>query len=190
MMKFYQEITLLPGAEISAGFLWQKLYQPLHMLMVESKHQSAENWVSVSFPQYSEKSLGHKLRVFARSENVLNNWQLKKVFRKFEDYMHITNIRSVPEQAGLVIFKRYQSSQGSLSHAKRAAKRHDMDVDEAYQLLNQKETKKLPFIQLKSLSTNQNVMRIKIQRQRVEENKECQLVFNAYGLKNPVPDFP
>lgn len=189
MMNVYQEITLLPGAEISAGFLWQKLYQPLHMLMVESKHSPANQWVSVSFPQYSEKSLGHKLRVFAQSEEVLQNWQLKKVYRKFEDYMHITNIRPVPKDAGLVVFKRYQSSQGSLSHAKRTAKRHDMDVEEAFKLLNQKEAKKLPFIQLKSLSTKQNMMRIQIQKQVAETIPDSLPVFNAYGLKNPVPDF-
>jgi CRISPR-associated protein (Cas_Csy4). len=74
MMKVYQEITLLPGAEISAGFLWQKLYQPLHMLMVETQDKSAEHWISVSFPQYTQKFLGHKLRVFAQTEEALQNF--------------------------------------------------------------------------------------------------------------------
>lgn len=188
-MKAYQEITLLPGAEISAGFLWQKLYQPLHMLMVESQNKSAEHWISVSFPQYTQKSLGHKLRVFAQTEEALQNYQLKKVLNKFEDYMHITQIRSVPEGAGLVVFKRYQSKQKSLSQAKRFAKRNDMALDDAFKLLNQKDPKRLPFIQLKSLSTGQNVIRIYIQKQDVKSDADYPHVYNAYGLKKPVPDF-
>ena len=34
-MKNYIEMTLLPDADITLNFLWEKLYQQLHLALVE-----------------------------------------------------------------------------------------------------------------------------------------------------------
>lgn len=188
-MKYYQEITLLPSAEVPIHFLWQKLYQPLHLMMVETKVQPETEWLGVSFPQYTQRFLGEKLRVFAKTETVLQKMDFKKAFRNYDDYLHITQIRQIPESInGLIMFKRYQPKQNNQSHATRLAKRHGLEVDEAYQLLNAKPLQKLPFINLKSLSTKQDY-RLRIQKQSIDSSQQQELKFNAYGLNNPVPDF-
>jgi len=188
-MHYYQEITLLPSPEISTYFLWQKIYQPLHMLMVESKFKPKESWVGVSFPEYSTKTLGNKLRVFALTEQALQDFALKKQLRRFEDYIHITGIRPVPKSTnGKTVFKRYQPKQKKQSYARRFAQRHDMDIEEAFALINQKEPKNLPFVNLRSLSTKQN-LRLILRKEKVPLTDKSEWQFNAYGLNNPVPDF-
>ncbi|WP_319380506.1 type I-F CRISPR-associated endoribonuclease Cas6/Csy4 [Thiomicrorhabdus sp.] len=188
-MKYYQEITLLPSPEISQYFLWQKIYQPLHMLMVETKSKPQENWVSVSFPKYSPKTLGDKLRIFALNEQVLNELALKKALRKFEDYVHITGVRSVPDSISRkTLFKRVQPKQKNQSYARRFSKRHNIELEEAFALLNKKSSPNLPFINLKSLSTKQN-LRLILRQEEVPLDEDRGLIFNAYGLNNPVPDF-
>lgn len=188
-MNYYQEITLLPSPEISQYFLWQKIFQPLHMLMVETKSKSQEHWVSVSFPKYTSKGLGDKLRIFAINEQALDAFGLKNALRKFEDYVHITGIRSVPDSVvGQTVFKRHHSKQKNLSYARRYAKYRNMDIEEAFEHLNQKPKKSLPFINLKSLSTGQN-MRIFIEQIEEPLKTSQEWKFNAYGLNNPVPHF-
>ncbi|CAN8140860.1 CRISPR-associated endonuclease Csy4 [uncultured Thiomicrorhabdus sp.] len=189
-MNYYQEITLLPSLEISQYFLWQKIYQPLHMLIVETKSKPQDHWVSVSFPKYTPKGLGDKLRIFAMNEQALDAFGLKKALRKFDDYVHITNIRSVPDSVeSKVVFKRVQPKQKNLSYARRYAKYRNMDIEEAFEYLNQKPKKSLPFINLKSLSTQQS-LRLILRQEKVSLEDNRQLQFNAYGLNNPVPDFP
>ena len=36
-MNYYREITILPNADISFYFIWQKLYQQIHLALVENK---------------------------------------------------------------------------------------------------------------------------------------------------------
>ena len=38
-MNFYQEITLIPDAEISPYFLWSKVYTQLHIALADVKNQ-------------------------------------------------------------------------------------------------------------------------------------------------------
>lgn len=188
-MNYYQEVTLLPSPEISQYFLWQKIYQPLHMLIVETKSKPQDYWISVSFPKYTPKGLGDKLRIFAMSEQALDEFALKKALRKFEDYVHITGIRPVPGSVeSKVVFKRHHSKQKNLSYAKRYAKYRNIDIEEAFEYLNQKPKKSLPFINLKSLSSGQN-MRILIEQIDEPLKVSQEWKFNAYGLNNPVPHF-
>lgn len=189
-MNYYQEVTLLPSPEISQYFLWQKVYQTLHMLIVETKSKPQDHWVSVSFPKYTSKGLGDKLRVFAMNEQALDEFAFKKTLRKFEDYVHITHIRPVPDSVeNKVVFKRHHSKQNNSSAARRYAKYRNIDIEQAFAHLNQKPKKSLPFINLKSLSTGQN-MRIMIEQIDDSLHGDQQWTFNAYGLNNPVPDFP
>ena len=51
-MKNYIEITLLPSAEITLSFLWEKLYQQLHLALVEIQDSDKSVSVGVSFPKY------------------------------------------------------------------------------------------------------------------------------------------
>ena len=47
-MKHYIEITLLPDAEVGLGFIWQKMYQQIHLALVEVKDANENGKGTVS----------------------------------------------------------------------------------------------------------------------------------------------
>ena len=88
-MKYYQEIRLLADAEASLGFLWQKIYQQIHLALAENKVGEHESAIGLSFPGYyvpKEKGkkqqgkgfpLGDKIRLFANSKEELEKLELE-----------------------------------------------------------------------------------------------------------------
>lgn len=115
-MQAYQEITLLPEADISLGFLWQKLYQQIHIALVEHKVADNQSLVAVGFPEYGAKGfpLGRKLRLFAPGRAQLERLNIESYLSRLSDYAHLKSIQTVPEPTGYVSFMRY--------HAKGAAR--------------------------------------------------------------------
>ena len=69
-MKYYIDITLLPDAEANLGFLWQKVYQQIHLALAENKIGKNQSEIALSFPEYGNKAypLGDKLRLLSQSE--------------------------------------------------------------------------------------------------------------------------
>ena len=55
-VKFYQELTLLPDAEITENHIWSKVYQQLHLALVTQMNGGAKGQIGVSFPQYNDSS--------------------------------------------------------------------------------------------------------------------------------------
>ncbi|NMU26494.1 type I-F CRISPR-associated endoribonuclease Cas6/Csy4, partial [Vibrio parahaemolyticus] len=53
-MDYYQEITLLPDADISLGFIWQNVFQPVHLALVDNKIAGHQSAIAVSFPEYGK----------------------------------------------------------------------------------------------------------------------------------------
>ena len=108
-MEYYQEITLLPCAEVSLAFLWTKVFTQLHIAFADEKNKSGHNPYAVSFPEYRETDLGEKIRVFAEAQE-LERLNLSKVLGRLLDYVHCTSIRKVPERKlrGYAVYSRYQ----------------------------------------------------------------------------------
>jgi CRISPR-associated endonuclease Csy4 len=108
-MQVYQEITLLPEAEISLGFLWQKVYQQIHIALVEHKVADNESAVAMGFPEYGSKGfpLGRKLRLFASHEEVLQSLNIATYLSRLSDYVHLKSIQPVPETASYASFVRH-----------------------------------------------------------------------------------
>ena len=194
-MQYYQELTLLTDYEMSINFLWSKLYQKLHLLLVTSKNARNEN-VGVSFPQYTyndEKmipQLGSKLRLFAVKKEELDNLALKEELKVYKDYIHITTVRRISGYCHeYAIYKRYHVEGSIVQKARRYAKRHGILYEEAISLFPMdKRGRELPFIRIKSC-TNSNVFRLYIQK----KNTTVQVTdeFNSYGLSDraSVPEF-
>ena len=71
-MRFYCEITLLPNPEVNLNFLWSKVFQQIHLGLVEMQDEQRRVPIGISFPEYviGEKYsvLGDKLRLFAQDE--------------------------------------------------------------------------------------------------------------------------
>lgn len=161
-MKNYVDITLLPDAEISLYFLWKKLYQQVHLAFAEVADENGRVNLGSAFPDYrcdddnKKYSLGHKLRIFAPSEDELKSLNLSKWLDRLSDYVHITKIRNVPDAVkGYASFRRLQSKVNIERLARRRAKRAGISNEEAMSCYKKHKVKYIhaPFIRIESLST-------------------------------------
>lgn len=184
-MKFFQEITLLHSPEIGVYFLWKKVFQQVHLALVETKNEEDLVPVGLSFPEYDETTcrLGAKFRLFAESEDILNRLNIMVWLQKFSDYVHITGIRPVPgarvKEYGA--FMRWRADMNIERLARRRAKRHNETLEQAMEHLSGFEAKTSvpPFIQMKSLSDNRD-FRLFISLKK--SNIPVSGLFNCYGL--------
>ncbi len=194
-MRFYLEITLLPNPEVGINFLWSKVFQQIHLGLVESQDDQGRIPIGVSFPEYviGEKYsvLGSKLRLLARDEATLSQFNAANWLSRLSDYVHCTGIRPVPEKlTGYAIYQREQPKTSHERLARRYAKRHPVDYDTAlarYSAMTHK-TIATPFIRLKSLSGEQEFC-LWIKKNVVAELSGT--TFSSYGLSSvaSVPEF-
>ena len=197
-MQFYQEITLLPDVEISPYFLWTKVYTQIHLAFVMQKDVEQKVKYGVSFPQYrmvGDKQvgfLGFKVRVFAESEAELQALNLATWLVRLTDYVHLNNIRTVPQDriTGYVCYYRVMPKKSLEQRIEHQAKRHGVSLEEARaHLQNCPEEKTVaPFIQLNSLNSG-HAFRLDIGKQAMPQAQQG--VFGLYGLSRvaTVPEF-
>lgn len=109
-MNYYQEITLLPDVEISLGFIWQNVFQQVHIALVENKIGSNQSAIAVGFPDYKQTNfpLGSKLRLFAQEQAQLEKLAIDGWLTRFDDYTHVKGIKPVPAESTFVSFSRKQ----------------------------------------------------------------------------------
>ena len=191
-MRYYQEVTMLPGQEISAAFIWTKAYRQLHIGLASLKDGNGVVPIGVSFPDYrlSPCGLGCKLRVFAEEESSLEALGLEKLLVRLRDYVHITGIRPVPASPkGYAVYRRVHQAKSLAQKARRYAKRHAIAYEEAAKLFPAERSEdKLPYLQLDSM-TNRNRFSLFISREIREQPAKG--AFNVYGLSTDatVPEF-
>ncbi|GAA0811183.1 type I-F CRISPR-associated endoribonuclease Cas6/Csy4 [Colwellia asteriadis] len=204
-MKYYLDITLLPEADITLGFLWQKVYQQVHIALVENKIAENQSAIAVSFPRYSaEKNseqkfpIGNQLRLLANEESQLTQLNISKWLNRLEDYVHIKSVKPVPDNATHVVFVRQQVKgearieKDMLSKAQRWAEKSGQPLDTCLAELEKSKPKadrnetKSPFIWLESQETKQrdaaNSRKFPLFIKKVEIGKKQTGIFNCYGL--------
>ncbi|MCG7566825.1 type I-F CRISPR-associated endoribonuclease Cas6/Csy4 [Pseudoalteromonas sp. CnMc7-15] len=196
-MNYYQEITLLPEAEIPLGFIWQNVFQQVHIALVENKVAPNQSGVAVGFPNYGQKGfpLGNKLRLFAKEQTHLEKLSINKWLTRLEDYCHIKAIKPVPEDVTWVSFTRqHVKSPGRIDRemqgkAERwSAKSGKPLVECLAELESTKPSSKcdLPFVYLHSQQTKQrspdtnSKYPLFIALAKVEIDQQG--VFDCYGL--------
>lgn len=193
-MKAFQNITILPTPDIGHYFLWEKIFQHLHLALVELQSQEGKSSIGLAFPDYkaSDYKLGNRLRLFGPDENELNKLAAKKWLHGLSDYVHITGIRSVPEQVTqYAIYKRQQPKSSLERLARRKAKREGITLEASLNALKgfEEQHVKTPFIQMNSQSS-QKRFRLFIDKEIVDEPNVG--LFSTYGLslnQSTVPDF-
>ncbi len=194
-MRFYLEITLLPNPEVGINFLWSKVFQQIHLGLVEMQNEQGRVPIGLSFPDYvtGEKFslLGGKLRLLAKDEATLSQFNATKWLSRLSDYVHCTSIRPVPEKVtGYAIYQREQPKTNKERLARRYAKRHNIDYDSALTCYSEMahQTITTPFIRLKSLSSG-NEFCLWIKKTVVTEPSG--MAFGSYGLsaEATVPEF-
>lgn len=198
-MDVYQEITLLNNSDISPYFIWQKLFQQIHLALAENKNSDGGSVVGVSFPEYDagEFSLGTKLRLFAEDVEALEKLQCEKWLARLSDYVQISSIGPVPENVlGHACFSRWHEKGNFGRLARRRSKKIGVSYEEALAFFennndrtsSKKNHTKLPFINMQSLSGDKR-FRLFIAVEDVE--KPMRGTFSCYGLsgRSTVPIF-
>ena len=198
-MNHYIDITLLPEPDIELHFLWQKVFKQMLIALVENKNSVGQSDVGLSWPGYrfdkSSVTLGNKLRVFAPNEPLLTKLAPSKWLERFQDHVHTTSIRSVPEAISYVCFSRkavkgrYRIERDQQQKARRWMEKSDLSLEECLARLEKTKPQaenKLPFIWLNSEQTKRNsensisMFRLFIECQPYENSQAGH--FSCYGL--------
>jgi len=196
-MKYYLDITLLPDIDITLGFLWQKIYQQVHIALVDNKVGSNESSIAIGFPNYGDKAfpLGNKLRLLANDEAELTTLNIKKWLNRFEDYVHIKPIKLVPDKVTYVAFIRQyvkgdaRIQKDMLDKALYWSEKSGQPIENCLQDLEKSKPKvnnQLPFIWLESQKTKQRNFnesrKFPLFIKKIELSTEQLGLFNCYGL--------
>jgi len=185
-MKYYQEISLLPNAEINPYFIWQKLYQQIHLALAENKTAGNTSAIGVAFTEYNADKhfLGTKLRLFSEDEKSLEQMNFEKWFNRLSDYVHLSSIKPVPKKlAGYACFKHIKLKGNKEKLARRRAKRKGETLQQALSHLGnfEEQRSKLPYINMTSLTNGQR-FRLFIEKQATEQPQTG--LYSCYGLSN------
>ena len=195
-MKVYQEIRVLESPEIPLHFLWSKVFQQIHLGLVEMQNDQGQVPIGLSFPEYVTGDkfsvLVSKLRLFANDEAILEQFDTAKWLARLSDYVHCTSIQPVPEKIiGYAIYQREQPKTNPERLARRYARRHNVDYQNALTIYSKRNYQSInsPFIRLKSLSSDNNfclwIKKIPVDIQASTSE------FSSYGLSSvsSVPEF-
>ena len=182
----YQEITIKPQPEIPLYFLWEKVYQQIHLSLVEMQDEKGTVTIGVSFPEYDacQFQLGCKLRLFAEDEQTLEQMRCEKWLNRLKDYVFISPIKSVPEKlAGYACFKHIKLKGNKEKLARRRAKRKGETLQQALSHFDdfEEQQSKLPYINMTSQTTGQH-FRLFIEKQMMEAPQTG--LYSCYGLSN------
>lgn len=190
-MQYYKEITLMPPVDIPLHVVFEKVFTNLHHAFVKVKTED-NSVFAISFPAYTDNTLGNCIRVFAGTEEAFKTLEKYLKFDRLSDYLRITRVREVPKHTikGHSCYVRFQYDGSIHQKARRLAKRHDeISYDEAVKLIKRKvDLIKFPYVKTCSNSTSQQ-FRLFIQKKCVEGPIEG--TFNTYGLSltGSVPEF-
>lgn len=184
-MEYYIDIHLLLDTEVHLGFIWQKVYQQIHLALVENKTSDGNSAVAISFPEYDNKTypLGNILRLCAASPSQLEQLDLSKWLRHLSDYSNCSSINEVPSSATHARFKRMQFSTNIERLARRRSKRKNESLEQAlahYDSFTDKHSR-LPYINMNSLSQG-GTFRLFIKKETLEHAEAG--IFNCYGLSS------
>lgn len=174
-LNCYLEILLEPDAEISAPALMNNLFAKLHRALA----QYAKSDIAVSFPKYG-KTLGNILRLHG-SRASLEKLMAAPWLKGLRDYTLVSEIENVPDNIkGYRSIFRVQLKSAQNKRKRSVAKGWLSEAEAQQQIQDKKPPLTQPFIQLKSLSTNQQ-MRLFIECGKVQK-EAIKGEFSSYGL--------
>jgi CRISPR-associated endonuclease Csy4 len=189
-MKNYLEITLLPNEELPINFLWSKVFQQIHLGLVEIQDDKRQVPIGVSFPEYfaneQDKSLCSRLRLFAPNKATLVRFDVAKCLARLSDYVHCTSILEIPADkiTGYAFFKRVRPNSNNERLARRRVKRKGVSFEQALAHYEDRAegTTLLPYIQVQSQSSGQSY-RLFIEKVATS-SASSQALFSTYGLSS------
>ena len=179
-MDSYIDIRLLPDPEFTAATLMNALYGKLHRILAELKSSN----IAVSFPEVDQArpGLGSIMRLHgpqkALEELIGRNW-----LQGMRDHALISDVESAPKETSHIVVRRVQAKSSPERLRRRQLRRHNLTEEEVRQRIPetvQGQKLKLPYISLKSQSTDQH-FRIFIEHLPPQKHP-VKGGFNTYGL--------
>ena len=196
-MKTYLDLTLLPNEGLGHYFLWGKLYQKMHLILIRHKTETNGSQVGLAFPQYKYDKgkaahLGGKLRLITSQDGLLDHLDISKALQNLTDYIHVASIKPVPDGiAEYVCYSRARMKSNKERLARRMAKRQGIRYEEAldsYASFDEHRSD-LPYIRMQSHSTGQYFTLFVKEVVVPKEQRDGE--FSCYGLSrsHTVPKF-
>jgi CRISPR-associated endonuclease Csy4 len=193
-MKYYLDLTLIPDAETPIYFLWEKLYQQIHLALVDQAAEAEGQKISdigVSFPQYRQYKkhpLGKTLRLLSSQQAQLESIESGNFLTRLRDYIHCKSIKPVPDKITMYVCFSREHIKGNMERlARRRAKNLGIEYDQALAYFQQpsrtqseKKQLDLPYVYLNSQTTGQRFP-LFIRREERSQNAQSK-TFNCYGL--------
>ncbi len=177
-MDHYLDIRLLPDPEFAPAQLMNALFAKLHRVLA----QLDSNQIGISFPEAGRvnTALGSCLRLHG-SEQALQHLMAQAWLTGMRDYVQAGHAASVPTSAGRQVVRRVQAKSSPERLRRRQMKRKGWSLAEAREAIpdSAAETLKLPFLIVRSLSTEQT-FRLFVDQKPADRAIEG--VFNAYGF--------
>ncbi|MDT8403256.1 type I-F CRISPR-associated endoribonuclease Cas6/Csy4 [Sulfuriflexus sp.] len=166
-MNYYQDLTLMPNTEVNLGYIWKKVFQQVHIALVDNRVGDNESAIALSIPGYKSGAskekyfpLGDKLRLLAANEDALVKLDIHQWLKRLSDYCHIKPIKAVPAS-----IKQYaQFKRKPVKSIEKKAKRRAEHLNKPYAevlayLLKEGRSDKssLPYINVESQETKKRV---------------------------------
>ena len=150
-MNFYQDIRVLEDPEFKESMLMAALFAKLHRAL----GAYGEGDIGVSYPR-AEKILGDTIRLHG-SQQALSAIAATPWLKGLRDYTQCSDILAVPEKVAYRTVSRVQVKSSAERLRRRSVKKGWLTEEQArLQILDANEQRtSLPFIVLKSLSTEQ-----------------------------------
>ena len=192
-MNYYQEISMVPKTRIELHIFWQMLYKQIHLALVENKIAQNSSTIGVGFPEYDaiKKSLGYRLRLFAKEKNDLVQLDCEEWLKSLDDYVHIHSIKAIPDNVSdYAYFQRIHLKGNKEKLARRRAKRKGKTLQQALADFDEYEEQQssLLYINMDSQTTGK---RFKLFIEKKVIRKQQTGLFSCYGLskKTTIPCF-
>jgi CRISPR-associated endonuclease Csy4 len=179
-MDSYIDIRLLPDPEFHSSTLMNVLFSKLHRILAEFKSSN----IAVSFPEVDQTkpSLGSVMRLHGH-QRALEELMGKNWMQGMREHALILDVIPAPKETSHVVVRRVQAKSSPERLRRRQLRRHNLTEGEVLQRIPETvpgQKLKLPYISLKSQSTDQNfrifIEHLPPQKHPVEGG------FNAYGL--------
>lgn len=179
-MDSYIDIRLLPDPEFQSSTLMNALFSKFHRALVALKSSN----IAISFPEVDQTmpSLGRVMRLHGY-QRVLEELMGKNWMHGMRDHTLILDLMPTPKDTSHIVVRRVQAKSSPERLRRRQMRRHNLTEGEVRQRIPdsvQGQKLKLPYVSLKSQSTNQNfrifIEHLPPQKRPVEGD------FNAYGL--------
>ena len=179
-MTYYIEFTARPDDMTSSPVLLSALYERLHLILVNL----GTSRIGISFPR-ANRNIGEILRLHGPSailNQIVENQKLKPIL----GYFRSSGVLETPAECDWWLVQR-QQPQLSSAKIRRLVKRGSISEVEATRLYKLTPRLSLPYLHIRSLSTQQK-FRLFISQTSTSKPVKTQ-EFNAYGFGGAIPRF-